>query len=49
MRDNYIVAVGDPFDAINFFGPFDSFEDAEWWADRNADLNWWILGLESPE
>ena len=49
MRDKYIVAVGEQFDAINFFGTFDSFEDAEEWADRNANLNWWILGLESPE
>lgn len=48
MRDNYIVAVGDPFDAMNFYGPFDSFEDAEEWADSCGRFNW-IIGLESPE
>lgn len=41
----YAVAVGDLFDAINFFGAFDEFEDAEVWADRNCNLNWWIVEL----
>lgn len=45
----YAVAAGEMFDAISFYGPFDYFEDAEKWADDNANLNWWIIGLESPE
>lgn len=53
MTNNYMVAVGDPFDGIEFFGPFDNFEDAEWWADNNDKMathlkNWWIVRLESP-
>ena len=44
----YVVAVGEMFDSIDFYGPFDEFEDAEYWADRNADLNWWMIGLEKP-
>lgn len=45
----YIVAVGEMFDAINFFGPFDSFDAAADWADRNASTGWWVLMLEDPE
>ena len=45
----YIVAVGEMFDGINFFGPFDTFDDAADWADRNASTGWWVLSLESPE
>ena len=42
----YAVAHGEMFDAINFFGPFDEFDDAELWADRNCNLNWWVVELE---
>ena len=41
----YAVAVGEMFDAINFFGPFDDFDDAADWADRNAQYNWWVVAL----
>ena len=44
----YAVAVGEMFDGINFYGPFDDFDAAELWAHQNADLNWWIVGLENP-
>ena len=45
----YAVAVGEIFDAINFHGPFDDFEDAESWADKNAlSANWWVVRLERP-
>ena len=44
----YAVAHGEMFDAINFFGPFDEFEDACDWADRFCGLNWWVVGLENP-
>ena len=44
----YAVALGEMFDAINFFGPFDDFEDAELWADNNSSANWWIIRLEKP-
>lgn len=44
----YIVAVGDMFDAVNFFGPFDSGDAAADWADRNAPTGWWVLKLNDP-
>ena len=44
----YAVAMGEMFDAINFHGPFDDFDDAELWADSNSSANWWIVRLEKP-
>jgi len=44
----WIVAVGSMFDAVNFFGPFDSSDVAADWADRNAPTGWWVLRLENP-
>ena len=37
----FAVAVGEMFDGINFYGPFEEFEDAAVWADRNAEASWW--------
>lgn len=43
----YAAAVGEMFDAVDFFGPFQEFDDAEAWADRNAGGgNWWVVSLE---
>ena len=44
----YAVAVGEMFDSINFHGPFDDFDDAEFWADINSSGNWWIVRLDKP-
>jgi len=48
MPEVWIVALGSMFDAVNFFGPFDSSDAATDWADRNAQTGWWVLKLESP-
>jgi hypothetical protein len=45
--EKYAVAVGEMFDAISFYGPFDTFEEAEYWGDNNTN-NCWIVGLENP-
>ena len=44
----YAVAVGEMFDGMTFYGPFDTFDDAESWAGNNSSLSWWIIGLENP-
>lgn len=45
----YAVALGEMFDGITFHGPFDEFEDAEAWADRQGhSTNWWVVQLEDP-
>ena len=49
MGERYAVAVGEMFDGINFFGPFDEFEDAEAWAVKNSTYNWWIVELEDVD
>ena len=43
----YAVAVGEMFDGINFFGPFEEFEDAMLWGDRETD-NYWVVELTEP-
>jgi len=45
----YAVAVGEMFDAVNFFGPFDEFEDAAAWAYSRSGYSWWVVELISPE
>lgn len=46
----YAVAHGEMFYLINFFGPFDEFQDAWDWADGNCGLSWWkIVRLENPD
>jgi hypothetical protein len=45
----FAVAVGEQFDAINFYGPFTTFDDAELWADtRIGYANTWIVDLRNP-
>lgn len=45
----YAVAVGEMFDAINFHGPFDDFEDAEKWCDNAFPYSsTWVVRLETP-
>ena len=45
----YAVAVGEMFDGITFYGPFDEFEDAQKWASDNSSLTWWIVELLTPQ
>jgi hypothetical protein len=49
MREKYAVAIGEMFDAIQFFGPFDDFDAVELWAGEYYDGNWWIVRLENPQ
>ena len=44
------VAVGEIFDGIVFYGPFEDFDTAEQWAYDEVDMssNWWIIGLNPP-
>lgn len=41
----HVVLVGNMFDGTTVVGPFLSFEDANLWADNNADEEWWITSL----
>ena len=45
----WAVAFGEIFDAIDFFGPFEEFEDAEVWAGSLVqNHSWWIVQLNPP-
>ncbi len=47
MSELWVVALGDAFDGLSLFGPFDDCEEACEWAERNADGDWHSL-LISP-
>lgn len=41
----HIVMTGNPFDGYEFFGPFDDVDDACFWADRNAQWEWYSVKI----
>jgi len=42
----YAVAVGDPFDGMRFYGPFEGFEAGQDWAERHIKgETWWMVPL----
>ena len=43
----YVIAFGNAFDGIRLYGPFDTFEDADQFAqtDRNAE---WVIAEINP-
>ena len=47
----FIVLVGNPFDGFTHYGTFDSFENAQKWADETIGFisDWWVAGLESTD
>lgn len=44
----HIVMVGGPLDAKRLVGPFDSFNEAKGWIDKNQVKHAWACPLESP-
>ena len=49
-----IVIVGDPVEGFEYYGPFDSANEAISFADGSVggvviDEHWWVVELESPE
>jgi hypothetical protein len=49
----YVVVVGNPFDGMTIYGPFDGPTEADEWTQGNAKtdldgVDWWIMPLESP-
>lgn len=46
----YIVITGNPCDGFFFYGPFDTAEQANDWADREQHgMDWWVGPLATPE
>jgi hypothetical protein len=44
----FIVAVGDPWDGIVLYGPFDNFDDAHDWADTTINESWNVVEVKTP-
>lgn len=45
----FVVALGDPFEGIKLFGPFDTAEDAENWAETEVkDESWSLVEVQEP-
>lgn len=46
----YAVATGEPFDVILFYGTFDTFEDAQEWAEQEVSYtkSWWVISIDDP-
>ena len=50
----HAVVIGNPFDGLSLYGPFDDATLANDWADEyvQADkygLDWWVVPLNDPE
>lgn len=44
-----VVAIGNPFDGIVMYGPFDTTDDANEWADHEVSNDtWWVMSLMDP-
>ena len=49
VDEQYMVAVGNPFEGITFYGPFQYLEDAnDWAAIEDPAEDWWIVTLYAP-
>jgi hypothetical protein len=50
MIEQWIVLAGSPFDGFTHYGTFESFEQAEQWADEKIAFNseWWVAKLDNP-
>jgi hypothetical protein len=43
----YVLVVGNPIDGLDFFGPFDSADDAGYYAESHRLDYWWVKVLLS--
>ncbi len=45
----FAIAAGDPFDGLVLYGPFDSAENANDYADTELSrIPWWVLEIQKP-
>lgn len=48
----YLVAAGNPFDGLDFIGPFEDAEDASNWAEdiiSNSGVEWHVVPILSAD
>jgi hypothetical protein len=45
-----VVCVGNPFNGIDLYGPFEHWDDANEWAEReHRNSEWWTYCLRQPD
>jgi hypothetical protein len=48
--DQFVVATGNPFDGLSLWGPFETREDANDFAEHEDwDDYWWIINVNHPD
>lgn len=47
--DGIVLVLGNPIDGINLVGMFASCEDAENYAEKHAEGEWWVTTLDEPD
>lgn len=47
-QPTYVVSVGNPYDGITLYGPFQDHDDADHFA-GSVDTDWHIIELHRPE
>lgn len=46
----YMVAIGNPFDGITFYGPFQYMDEAnDWVTDISPGEDWWLVEIRHPK
>lgn len=48
-NDQYLIAYGNLYDGFTFVGPFDSYDAAIRYAEHDANIDWVVCTLYSPD
>ena len=50
MKEEWIILAGSPFDGFSHYGTFESFDQAQEWADTKIGftVEWWVAKLDNP-
>jgi hypothetical protein len=47
--DKFILVVGNLSDGFQFYGPFDTFDEADEWENKTGHFLSWIATLQNPK
>ena len=43
----HVIVIGNPFDGLRIYGPYNTIEEAEIEAESFSDTDWWIVPLDA--
>jgi hypothetical protein len=46
--NKWVVVLGNPFDGMKLFGPFDYMTDAQEYGESFAGNDWWLVEVSPP-